>query len=118
MLLATTIVNAIANTTLQLSIGTLIGALLAGPLADRIGRKWSIFAWCIILHVGLIIQITSPSGKWYQIMMGRFVTGFGVGACSLLVPMYQGEIAPRHIRGAMVWYVPFLFLLVIQSRVG
>ncbi|XHG05203.1 hypothetical protein AWENTII_008450 [Aspergillus wentii] len=35
-------------------------------------------------------------------MMGRFVTGFGVGACSLLVPMYQGESSPRHIRGAMV----------------
>lgn len=88
---------------IQLSIGTMIGALLAGPLADRIGRKWSIFTWCVILHVGLIIQISSPSGKWYQMMMGRFVTGFGVGACSLLVPMYQGEIAPRHIRGAMVW---------------
>ncbi|KAJ5528011.1 hypothetical protein N7513_012170 [Penicillium frequentans] len=85
-----------------LSIGTLIGALIAGPLADRIGRKWSIFAWCIILHVGLIIQISSPYGKWYQMMMGRFVTGFGVGSLSLLVPMYQGEIAPRHIRGAMV----------------
>lgn len=87
----------------QLSIGTLIGALLAGPLTDRIGRKWSIFFWCIILHVGLIIQISSPAGKWYQFMMGRFITGFGVGACSLLVPMYQGEISPRHIRGAMVW---------------
>ncbi|CAI7599155.1 unnamed protein product [Penicillium pancosmium] len=86
----------------MLSIGTLIGALIAGPLADRIGRKWSIFSWCIILHVGLIIQITAPAGKWYQMMMGRFVTGFGVGACSLLVPMYQGEISPRHIRGAMV----------------
>ncbi|KAJ5114568.1 hypothetical protein NUU61_000327 [Penicillium alfredii] len=85
-----------------LSIGTLLGALVAGPLTDRIGRKWSIFFWCIILHVGLIIQISSPAGKWYQVMMGRFVTGFGVGSCSLLVPMYQGEIAPRHIRGAMV----------------
>ncbi|OJJ43003.1 hypothetical protein ASPZODRAFT_19980 [Penicilliopsis zonata CBS 506.65] len=85
-----------------LSIGTLLGALLAGPLADRIGRKWSIAFWCVILDVGLIIQISSPFGKWYQIMMGRFVTGFGVGACSLLVPLYQGESAPRQIRGAMV----------------
>jgi SP family sugar:H+ symporter-like MFS transporter len=57
---------------------------MAGPLADRIGRKWSISFWCIILHVGLIIQISSPHPKWYQFMMGRFVTGFGVGACSLL----------------------------------
>ncbi|KAF7128288.1 hypothetical protein CNMCM5793_002830 [Aspergillus hiratsukae] len=79
----------------MLSIGTLIGALLAGPLADRVGRRWSIAFWCVILQVGLIIQISSPAPKWYQFMMGRFVTGFGVGACSLLVPMYQGEIAPR-----------------------
>ncbi|PKY01318.1 general substrate transporter [Aspergillus campestris IBT 28561] len=85
-----------------LSIGTLFGALVAGPLADRIGRKWSIAFWCIILHVGLIIQISSPAPKWYQVMMGRFVTGFGVGSCSLLVPMYQGESAPRQVRGAMV----------------
>lgn len=80
---------------------------MAGPLADRIGRKWSIAFWCVILHVGLIIQISSPAPKWYQVMMGRFVTGFGVGACSLLVPMYQGESAPRQVRGAMVWYVHF-----------
>ncbi|PLB54297.1 sugar transporter [Aspergillus steynii IBT 23096] len=88
-----------------LSIGTLLGALLAGPLADRIGRKWSIAFWCVVLHVGLIIQIASPAPKWYQVMMGRFVTGFGVGSCSLLVPMYQGESAPRQVRGAMVWSV-------------
>lgn len=35
-------------------------------------------------------------------MMGRFVAGLGVGALSLLVPMYQAETAPRHIRGALI----------------
>lgn len=34
--------------------------------------------------------------------MGRFVAGFGVGALSLLVPMYQAETAPRHVRGALI----------------
>lgn len=95
----------VVDTRSQFSMGTLLGALMAAPLADRIGRKWSIFSWCLTLHVGLIIQISSPPGKWYQMMMGRLVTGVGVGACSLLVPMYQGECAPRHIRGAMVWSV-------------
>ncbi|KAL3477838.1 general substrate transporter [Aspergillus californicus] len=86
----------------MLSIGTLLGALVAGPVADRLGRKYSIAFWCVILHVGLIIQISSPHPKWYQFMMGRFVTGFGVGACSLLVPLYQGETSPKQIRGAMI----------------
>lgn len=35
-------------------------------------------------------------------MVGRCVAGFGVGALSLLVPMYQAETAPRHIRGALI----------------
>lgn len=80
-----------------------MGALIAAPIADRIGRKWSISFWCLVLHVGLIVQISAPPGKWYQVVVGRWITGLGVGSCSLLVPMYQGESAPRHIRGAMVW---------------
>ncbi|KAJ5717022.1 hypothetical protein N7488_002668 [Penicillium malachiteum] len=85
-----------------LSIGTLIGALVAAPIADRVGRKWSISSWCLILVVGVTVQISSPSGKWYQFAMGRWVTGLGVGALSLLVPMYQAESGPRHIRGSLI----------------
>jgi SP family sugar:H+ symporter-like MFS transporter len=43
-----------------------MGALIAGRVADRIGRKWSICAWCLMLHVGLIVQMTAANHKWYQ----------------------------------------------------
>lgn len=85
----------------MLSIGTLIGALVGGPIADWIGRRLSISLWNIIFCVGLIVQISSTD-KWYQVMMGRWVAGLGVGALSLLVPMYQAETGPRHIRGALI----------------
>ena len=105
-----------------LSVGTLMGALIGGPVADLIGRKWSISAWCLMLHLGLIVQISSPQGKWYQskilagrgigasqqaliaslVVIGRWIAGLGVGALSLLVPMYQSESAPRQIRGALI----------------
>lgn len=84
-----------------LSIGTLLGALLAAPLADRIGRRYSISFWCAVASAGFVVQIASISA-WYQVMIGRFISGFGVGALSLLVPMYQGESAPPWIRGALV----------------
>jgi len=84
-----------------LSIGTLIGALAAAPLADRIGRRISISFWSIICAIGFVVQI-SAIDAWYQVMIGRLVTGFGVGALSLLVPMYQAETAPPWIRGALV----------------
>ncbi|KAE8864039.1 hypothetical protein PTNB29_04003 [Pyrenophora teres f. teres] len=83
------------------SIGTLFGALVAAPIADWIGRKQSIILWCGIFSIGIVVQIAATD-KWYEIMMGRFVAGFGVGALSLLVPMYQAETAPRHDRGALI----------------
>lgn len=74
---------------LQLSIGTLIGALVAAPIADKIGRRMSISLWCVVVSVGFVIQIASVTA-WYQVMIGRLIAGLGVGALSLLVPMYQG----------------------------
>ncbi|GJN70999.1 hexose transporter hxt1 [Purpureocillium lilacinum] len=84
-----------------LSIGTLFGALSGAPIADKIGRRASISLWSAVTSVGFVIQIAASSA-WYQIMIGRFVAGLGVGGLSLLVPMYQAETAPPWIRGAMV----------------
>ncbi|KAJ6125723.1 hypothetical protein N7523_003343 [Penicillium sp. IBT 18751x] len=84
-----------------LSIGTMIGALVAAPIADRIGRKLSISFWALLHIVGIIVQIATTD-KWYQIALGRWVAGLGVGALSSVVPMYQSESAPRQVRGAMV----------------
>lgn len=100
-----------------LSIGTLVGALVAAPIADGIGRRISISVWSVIVSVGFVIQIAAVKA-WYQVMIGRLVAGFGVGALSLLVPMYQGiyisreivylsltttaETVPPWIRGALV----------------
>lgn len=67
-----------------LSIGTLIGALIGGPIADIIGRKPSVQVWCLIFCVGNIVMIAADD-KWYQVMLGRWVQGLGVGALSLLV---------------------------------
>lgn len=84
-----------------LSIGTLIGALIAAPIADKVGRRLSISFWCLVASIAFVIQVASVS-SWVQVMMGRFIAGFGVGALSLLVPMYQSESAPPWIRGALV----------------
>ena len=59
--------------------------------------------------VGLIVQIATPNGKWYEIVVGRWVAGLGVGALSIMVPLFQSETAPSHIRGAIVWYVKAIF---------
>lgn len=88
----------------KLSIGTLVGALISGPIANipSVGRKYSIVSWTIVFCVGVAVQIGSSSGHWYEVMIGRIIAGFAIGGLSVMVPAYQGESAPRHIRGAIV----------------
>lgn len=74
---------------------------MAAPIADRVGRKLSMTLWSLIHIVGIIVQIATDD-KWYQVALGRWVAGLGVGALSTVVPMYQSESAPRQVRGAMV----------------
>lgn len=51
--------------------------------------------------VGVVIQMASNT-SWQQIAVGRLIAGAGVGALSIMVPMYVSETAPRQVRGALV----------------
>ena len=50
------------------------------------------------------MQIAVGAGKsdWIGIVMGRFVAGLGVGALSVLVPLYMAETSPVPVRGAVI----------------
>ena len=85
-----------------LSIGTLIGALCAGPLANKVGRKGSIPFWTLIFAVGVVIQVAVGPGQWVGVAMGRWVAGLGVGSLSVVIPLYMSESTPKHVRGAVV----------------
>lgn len=70
----------------MLSVGTLFGALLGAQFADWLGRRRAMTADCAIVIVGTVIQVASVS-SWVQLMVGRIVTGVGVGALSAAVPV-------------------------------
>lgn len=84
-----------------LSIGTLIGCVIAAPVANIFGRRIGIIYGNVLFWIGVIIQI-SATHTWYQVALGRWVAGLGVGALSVMTPMYMSETAPRQIRGSMV----------------
>jgi SP family sugar:H+ symporter-like MFS transporter len=89
----------------MLSIGTLIGCLIAAPLANKFGRKWCIPLWCTVFSVGVIAQMAVGPGNWVGITMGRWTAGLGVGGLSVLVPLYMSETSPVPVRGSVVSYV-------------
>ncbi|KAK9722602.1 hypothetical protein K7432_002549 [Basidiobolus ranarum] len=84
----------------SLTLGCLIGSLAAYYVADFYGRRLSIICGGIIFSVGGIIQTTAFSlGHLYA---GRIISGLAIGMLSMTVPLYQSEIAPKHIRGSLV----------------
>ncbi|KAJ1022018.1 hypothetical protein NDA18_005253 [Ustilago nuda] len=101
----------------SLSIGTFVGALLQAPVSDFFGRKPSMITWATMFTVGAIIQ-TATINSWHQFCVGRAFAGLGVGALSGLCPLYLGETAPKHIRGAMVTGYQLLIIFGIFISYG
>jgi MFS family permease len=62
--------------------GTFFGALGAAPVADRIGRRFSLIASCWVFIFGVILQTAATSLPLF--VAGRFFAGFGVGLVSAL----------------------------------
>jgi len=76
-----------------LSCGTFFGALIAGDLADMMGRKWTVVLGCLIYIVGVVIQmITGLGSALGAIVAGRLIAGIGVGFESAVVILYMSEI--------------------------
>jgi len=76
-----------------LSAGTFFGALIAGDVADIIGRKWTVITGCGIYAVGVVIQMITGSGSALgTIVTGRLIAGLGVGFESAIVILYMSEI--------------------------
>lgn len=92
--------NLSANIVSTLQAGCFLGALLASPLTDRIGRKWCLIGVSVVIMLGVIMQAAS-SGNLGPMYAGRFLAGVGVGAASTINPIYVSENAPRAIRGLL-----------------
>ena len=87
-------------TTSILSAGTFFGAIIAGDIADFIGRRTTIIAGSFVFIVGCILETASTGIA--VMAVGRVICGFGVGFISAIVILYMSEIAPRKVRGALV----------------
>lgn len=80
-------------------IGTLIGALTAGRPADIFGRKPVLYIVAILFASSAFGSALSNSQTWF--ILFRFIGGIGVGASSVVAPMYISEISPARVRGRM-----------------
>ena len=85
--------------TASLSVGAMIGAVVAGRLNDAIGRRRTIIVAGVIVIIGTLACTFAPSTTF--LIIARGVIGLGVGCSSATVPTYLSELAPARLRGAM-----------------
>lgn len=80
-----------------LLLGAMLGAALAGPLSDRMGRRRLIMIAGVTFTIGALAAAAAPSA--WPLVGARFVIGLAVGSAALVVPLYLSEIAPTELRG-------------------
>jgi len=81
-------------------VGTVIGALSAGQIGQRLGSRET-------LRITALLYIFSALGcglawSWPSFLVFRFIGGLGIGASSVLGPVYIAELAPAKWRGRLV----------------
>ncbi|KOH00186.1 glucose sensor [Saccharomyces eubayanus] len=84
-----------------LSLGTFFGALTAPFISDTYGRKPTIiFSTIVIFSIGNSLQV--GAGGLTLLIVGRVISGIGIGAISAVVPLYQAEATHKSLRGAII----------------
>lgn len=95
--------NLSANLVTVMQAGAFAGALLAIPLASKLGRKPSLLIVAIFAFIGGLLQAFSY-GYFACFYVGRFVEGLGLGGATMLAPTYVSENSPRAIRGLLIGF--------------
>ncbi|KAF2089787.1 general substrate transporter [Saccharata proteae CBS 121410] len=86
--------------------GAFFGAGFAGPVADKLGRKWTIFIGAVIFCLGGGLQTGAQTLDY--LYAGRCIAGLGVGFLVMIVPLYQAELAHPSIRGRVTSLQQFM----------
>ena len=82
--------------------GTVVGCLAAGFMGQRIGSREALRITAVLYVVAAVG--CGLSWNWSALLAFRFVGGLGVGASSVLAPVYITEVAPARARGRLVGF--------------
>ena len=91
--------------------GTLIGALAAGSLADRMGRIKAVVWGCLWALLGAVLQASAYNIAW--MCCARVIAGVGVGAIDCVIPVWSAEVSSHSARGA---FLAIEFFMVSSPR--
>jgi len=80
--------------------GVMIGSVIAGPIADRSGRRVPVIISVFVF--GIFTLLLSRANTYNELLIYRFLTGLGLGGVLPNVLALTSEYAPRRIRGRVM----------------
>src|SRR5690242_12199324 len=80
-------------------LGCIPGAMFAGFLSDRFGRRKVLFLCAILYAVSGLLSAVPAT--FNQFLLARFFSGLGIGASSMICPVYIAEMSPKMLRGRL-----------------
>lgn len=92
-------------------IGTIVGAAIGAIPSDKLGRKKTLFLVAALFFFSALG--TALVDSWMLFLIFRFLGGIGVGASSIVAPIYISEISPAKSRGRLVGLFQFNVVLGI-----
>ncbi|RAL16299.1 putative MFS sugar transporter [Aspergillus homomorphus CBS 101889] len=89
-----------SNAVSILQAGAFFGCFFTTPIAKYLGRRLGLIVSSLVFTVGTILQVVNSHtlGTFYT---GRVIAGFGIGAATVLIPVYAAEMSPKEFRGRL-----------------
>lgn len=98
--------------------GSILGSVIAGMMADWLGRKWMIIVSGLLFVSSVAIIYASQSFE--PLIVGRLLQGMSGGVIAVVVPLYLAECLPSNVRGRGTAVFQFMLTLgiVLAAFVG
>ncbi|KAF4454546.1 sugar transporter stl1 [Fusarium albosuccineum] len=81
-------------------VGCFFGAVFAAIWGEKLGRRRSVLVGCVVMIIGAVLQAASYTRA--MMIVGRIVSGLGLGTVNSTIPVMQAEFSPKSSRGIYV----------------
>ncbi|OHV10637.1 MFS transporter [Kushneria phosphatilytica] len=97
----------------SMMVGAALGALMAGGISQRFGRRKALLYSSLLFFIGALIAVISPNTT--VLVIARILLGLAVGVASFTAPLYLSEVAPERIRGTTISFYQLMVTIGILA---
>ncbi|RKR04331.1 SP family galactose:H+ symporter-like MFS transporter [Kushneria sinocarnis] len=97
----------------SMMVGAALGALMAGGISQRFGRRKALLYSSLLFFVGALVAVIAPNTT--VLVIARILLGLAVGVASFTAPLYLSEVAPERIRGTTISFYQLMVTIGILA---